>query len=80
MISSYLIESYYVFNGLIKKIVDEQPNLSVEQRKELRANLKRLNNKELVAYYNSLGINAGYSNQRNEEDEKSENEAEGSSE
>lgn len=77
MFSNYLIESYYVFNSLINKIIKAQPNLNDEQRKELRANLKQLNNKDLVAYYNSLGINAGFNNQRNEEDEES---SEGSSE
>lgn len=53
MFSNYIIESYYVFNSLIKKILNAQPNLTQEQKTQLRSELKALNNKDLVNYYNS---------------------------
>ena len=54
MFSSYLLESYYAFNSLIQKILSAQTKLNDVQKKELRSQLRSLNNKELVSYYNSM--------------------------
>lgn len=54
MFSKYLLESYYAFAALITKIIDAQPNLTPEQATQLRSELKVLNNKDLVSYYNSV--------------------------
>ncbi len=74
MFKSYIIESYYAFNGLIKKIINAQPNLTAEQKTALRAELKSLNNKDLVSYYNSI---VGITNTSNVNNETNNDEKEG---